>query len=178
MKFSKNLSLSSGTTSTKSKSITPKHALFAPSDRNLTELSEKQFVHTVTPKQTYYAISRLYGLTVQQLYDWNNLSEDSVLSIGQQLVVNVSEKQQESVSKPYSTVQTGHPSKLIIENNDSPAPAISKKTITYCTVQTGQTLYRIALVNKVLVKDLMRWNNLPNYTIEVGQVLQIGEKGE
>ena len=175
VKFSKNLALSSTTNNSKSKPTAPDHTPLITSDGKIPAIPAKQLLHVVTPKQTYYAISRLYGVTVQQLYDWNNLSESSVLSIGQQLVINVPPKQQAHVSKPNITLPTGQSTKLVIENSEFSAPPVIKKSTTYCTVHTGQTLYRIALINKVMVKDLMRWNNLPNYTIEVGQVLQIGE---
>jgi membrane-bound lytic murein transglycosylase D len=43
----------------------------------------------------------------------------------------------------------------------------------YHVVQRGQTVYRVALINKVAVQDVMRWNNLTNYTIEIGQRILI-----
>ncbi len=43
----------------------------------------------------------------------------------------------------------------------------------YHVVQAGQTVYRIALINKVSVPDVMRWNNLSSYTIEIGQRILI-----
>ncbi|MBO0937626.1 LysM peptidoglycan-binding domain-containing protein [Fibrella sp. HMF5335] len=43
----------------------------------------------------------------------------------------------------------------------------------YHIVQAGQTVYRVALINKVSVADVMRWNNLSNYTIEIGQRILI-----
>ncbi|RYF77094.1 MAG: LysM peptidoglycan-binding domain-containing protein, partial [Cytophagaceae bacterium] len=43
----------------------------------------------------------------------------------------------------------------------------------YHIVQRGQTVYRVALINKVSVQDVVRWNNLTSYTIEVGQRILI-----
>lgn len=43
--------------------------------------------HAVQAKEGLYGISRKYGVTVQQLKEWNNLESDN-LSIGQQLVVS------------------------------------------------------------------------------------------
>ncbi|NID11798.1 LysM peptidoglycan-binding domain-containing protein [Fibrivirga algicola] len=43
----------------------------------------------------------------------------------------------------------------------------------YHVVQRGQTVYRVALINKVSVQNVMRWNNLTNYTIEIGQRILI-----
>ena len=44
--------------------------------------------HTVAPKETLYSIARLYGMTVPQLKDWNNI-QDNELKIGQVLTVAV-----------------------------------------------------------------------------------------
>ncbi len=43
-------------------------------------------LHLVLAKEGLYSISKKYGVTVQQLKEWNNLSSDN-LSIGQQLIV-------------------------------------------------------------------------------------------
>ncbi len=42
--------------------------------------------HTVAPKETLYSIARLYGMTVPQLKEWNNITGDEV-KIGQVLSV-------------------------------------------------------------------------------------------
>ena len=46
-------------------------------------------------------------------------------------------------------------------------------TSYYHVVQAGQTVYRVALINKVSIPNIMRWNNLSNYTIEIGQRILI-----
>lgn len=43
--------------------------------------------HEVQPKEGLYSISKKYGVTVQQLKEWNSLTSDN-LSIGQQLIVS------------------------------------------------------------------------------------------
>lgn len=43
--------------------------------------------HSVQPKEGLYGIAKKYGITVQQLKEWNNLTSDSI-SIGQQLIVS------------------------------------------------------------------------------------------
>ncbi len=105
--------------------------------------------HIVKPGQTYYAISRLYGVTPNQLYNWNNLSESTPLEIGQELIVSSTRK---SVPRRPVTVT-------------EPAPLV------YYVVQPGQTVYRVALINRTTVDNIMKWNNLKDYNIEVGQRL-------
>ena len=43
--------------------------------------------HTVTAKEGLYSIAKKYGVTVDQLREWNNLGDDR-LSIGQELIVS------------------------------------------------------------------------------------------
>ena len=42
--------------------------------------------HTVQPKEGLYTISKKFGVTVQQIKEWNNLTSNN-LSVGQQLIV-------------------------------------------------------------------------------------------
>ena len=130
-------------------------------DTILTPIPDKIILHVVTPGQTYYAISRLYGVTVDQLYDWNNLSARNVLQVGQKLMIKLSEPQPKT-----------RPAKLTSKLPNSFVSPPKRKAIFY-TVEAGQTLYRIALLNKVSVKDLMRWNKLTGNIIEIGQILLI-----
>ncbi|HMO62190.1 MAG TPA: LysM peptidoglycan-binding domain-containing protein [Ferruginibacter sp.] len=52
-----------------------------------TAVTTTPVMYEVQPKDGLYAISRKYGVSVQQLREWNNLSSDT-LSIGQKLVVS------------------------------------------------------------------------------------------
>lgn len=144
------------------------------SDPLLDESKEPLKLHVVKPGQTYYAIARLYGVSVQQLYAWNNLSEQIPLEVGQELIIDTSQKQ----SRP--RVARTRTVKEKLRLNPAPGPLMNTSfavapapLIRYYVVQPGQTLYRVALINKVQIEDLMRWNNLKNYTIEIGQKLLI-----
>jgi LysM repeat protein len=55
--------------------------------KQATAVASKQVIHTVQAKEGLYSIARKYGVTVQQLKDWNKLAVDG-LSIGQQLIVS------------------------------------------------------------------------------------------
>lgn len=48
--------------------------------------TEQPKIYEVQPKDGLYSISKKYGVSVQQLKEWNNLTTDS-LSIGQKLIV-------------------------------------------------------------------------------------------
>jgi membrane-bound lytic murein transglycosylase D len=49
--------------------------------------SFKVSMHEVLPKENLYSISKKYGVTVDQLKNWNNLTTDA-LQIGQQLIIS------------------------------------------------------------------------------------------
>ncbi len=133
--------------------------------------------------QTYYAISKRYGLTLNQLYRWNNLSERIPLRIGQQLVVGspgtIAGVRGLPAEKPKAVpVPTRPPEqkmKTILQIERIPIDSSARKpsTARYHIVQPGQTVYRVALLNKVPIEQVMRLNNLRDYTIEVGQRLRV-----
>lgn len=52
----------------------------------LPEMKSKSGVHTVAAKESLYSIAKLYGITVQQLKEWNGM-EGSEVKIGQPLFV-------------------------------------------------------------------------------------------
>lgn len=149
-------------------SIKPAHEL---SDTVVDEAKEKLKLHVVKPGQTYYSIAQMYGVTVAQLYAWNNLSERIPLKVGQELILDTTPKLPRQQTKPkLASTSKAKP----VEEKWINSFVIEKTTNAfYHVVQAGQTVYRVALINRVRVKDLMRWNKLKNYTIEIGQKLLI-----
>lgn len=57
-----------------------------PETTKLPETKSLTGVHTVAPKESMYSIARLYGITVQQLKEWNGMAEGE-LKIGQTLFI-------------------------------------------------------------------------------------------
>ncbi|WP_276497045.1 LysM peptidoglycan-binding domain-containing protein [Pontibacter litorisediminis] len=66
---------------------TPKNTAPAASNRTFTVNSVGNKLHTVEPKQTLYSVSRMYGVSVENLRFWNKLGGDNNIEIGQQLIV-------------------------------------------------------------------------------------------
>lgn len=54
---------------------------------NNTNSASTRTVHTVTSGETLFAISKKYGVTVNQLKSWNNIGTQNIISIGQKLVI-------------------------------------------------------------------------------------------
>ena len=58
-----------------------------PQPQPTSEHSPSYKEHLVKPGDTLYSISRNYGVTVQELRNWNNIGEDNLLSVGQKLEI-------------------------------------------------------------------------------------------
>ncbi|MEB2785487.1 lytic transglycosylase domain-containing protein [Algoriphagus persicinus] len=52
-----------------------------------TTSSASKTIHTVGNGDTLFALSKRYGVTVNQLKDWNNIGTQNIISIGQKLVI-------------------------------------------------------------------------------------------
>lgn len=70
---------------------TPTPSTNQPSISNSTQpktaSSTSKITHVVATGDTLFAISKKYGVTVNQLKDWNNIGAQNIISIGQKLVI-------------------------------------------------------------------------------------------
>ena len=107
------------------------------------DTSENYIVYTVKAGDTLYKIAQEYDTTVQAIKSSNQLSSDSLV-IGQQLKIPV----EGSSAPPVSNYQT-------------------------YIVQSGDTLYKIALEFGMTVDELIEVNELENNNLVVGQVLRV-----
>lgn len=110
--------------------------------------------HTVEPGQTYYSISRLYGLTVDELLTMNNMTMGNVLEVGRQLTV-----------RAMPSVKPVQPSRT--------TPSGTSPGVSYHTVAKGETLFRISKIYNVTIEQIQNWNNLTDVGVKVGQKLKI-----
>jgi LysM repeat protein len=101
-------------------------------------------VHRVGPGQTIWAIAARYEVPLADIYLFNSLAEDAVLQPGQELTIRLAEGQ-----PPPPT----------------PTPPAAHR------VREGDTLWTIALWNKVELADLLWLNQLPE-----DAVLQPGQE--
>lgn len=113
---------------------------YAPVDRNAVQ-------HRVVQGDTVYNISKRYGITEDQLRQWNNLSDNNIVK-GQTLRV-----------KPF-----GH-------SGSGSAPVING-TNTHRVV-AGDTVYNIAKRYGMSENQLRQLNNLSGNNIHLGQVLNV-----
>lgn len=113
----------------------------------------KKFYHTVAKGESIYAIARMYQIPPQSLMQWNGLTLQSILKIGQKLLVDAPAN---VVETPNSTVKG--------------QVQVSSKTHT---VIKGEGLYSIARRYAVSVNDLRTWNTLQSDILRIGQKLTI-----
>ena len=105
--------------------------------------------HTVTAGQTFFALSRAYGVTPQEIASFNGLDMNKGLNVGQ-------------------TVQ-------IPLNNTNFTQSTEGATPVYYVVGEKEGLYRVSVKNNtVLMESLRKWNRLSSDNIQVGQKLIIG----
>lgn len=112
--------------------------------------------HVVEAGQTYYSISRLYGLTVDELLALNNLTTANTLETGQTLVVKSA-----SATRPAQPARAG---------SSGSAPAT---TPTYHTVAKGETMFRISQQYGISIRQIQEWNNLTDVTVKEGQRIRV-----
>lgn len=121
----------------KSKSTLTSQTSKLPETKSLTG------VHTVAAKESLYSVARLYGITVQQLKEWNGI-EGSEVKIGQTLFVaqpmyNKTEikTEQNKVTEVKEPVETLKPDVKIIQPQKETTITISEKVIGSDEVKEG-----------------------------------------
>ena len=141
-------------------------------------------IYTVKAGDTLYAVANKYGISVDELKSYNNLTSN-LLNIGQQLKIPSKSSYLEyivqrgdslySISSRYNTTV----SEIMSLNNLSTnllsigqVLKIPTSSITY-TVIAGDTLYSIASKYNTTVDDIKRKNNLSSNLLNIGQLLII-----
>ena len=110
--------------------------------------------HTVKRGESLWKLARRYGVTIDQLMNWNNIPSRRNIKPGQELKVNVSEEKKAQLAK-------------VVEKKPV------RRAATY-TVQTGDNLYIIAKKFRTSVASLLLNNNVTDpEQLRPGQVLNI-----
>ena len=110
----------------------------------------KVHVHTVDKSQTAYGISRLYNISLNELYENNPEAQDG-LSIGQKLYFPVKGE--------------------VLQQEPLSIDTVSDKNSIMHTVENGETLYSIARKYGVPAKDVIAAN--PNGTLVLGSKVKV-----
>ena len=159
-------------------------------------------IYIVRAGDTLYSIASRYGISVNDLKNYNNLVNNS-LSIGQQLFIPTGQDTLDLIGTDYDTyiVKSGDNlynialkyntgidnlkkinnlisndlivgQQLLVPTNQDIIDT-SVTNFTNYRVLSGDTLYSIASRNGISVDELKSINNLSNNSLSVGQVLKI-----
>lgn len=143
-----------------------------------------QTKHTVVKGETYYSISKKYGISVDELCSANKLNTSDVLKVGQ--ILNIPQKNSaanssssasssnsaaSSANKNQSSANTSATSSQKTASSTTSNSASSTRKFDTYTVQKGDTFYRIAKINGITVNELKEMNNLAD-----DKVLKVGDK--
>lgn len=112
-------------------------------------------IHKVQPKETLFSISRMYGVSIDDLKSWNNL-KDNGLSVGQDILIK---KEKTTATTTTTTTTTKAPDQLKMTH----------------TVAAGETLYSIARTYNVPVDKIREWNGIQNNELKISQVIYIAQ---
>ncbi len=129
------------------KTETPKPKPTTPVPATTAVAGGKPVVHVVEPGQTFYSISKMYDVTVNDIFYWNNLAQDAKLLSGQKLTI-----------RPVGNTLTQQP---------------KAEEFTNHTVAQGETMFSISQKYGVKVDQIKEWNELPDTGVKIGQQLKI-----
>ncbi|MDP5274677.1 LysM peptidoglycan-binding domain-containing protein [Chengkuizengella axinellae] len=152
--------------------------------------------YVVQPGDTLYKIAQNFGVSVTDLIEANNITDASVLYVGQTLVIPMAPEEPEMgtyVVKAGDTLgaiarRSGISLEdlMAINNISDPnmiyvgqvllVPVLPEEGLAYHIVKPGENIWQIARMYNVRARDLARLNNITDpRTLYVGQVLLIPE---
>jgi len=70
--------------------LSPARLDSVPAQEQVLETQTDSVYHTVSRGETLFAISRLYGVSVDELIAWNSIGTDNIINVGQAIVVSSS----------------------------------------------------------------------------------------
>lgn len=132
-----------------------------------------QKTHTVAPKETLYSLARQYNIHPKELAEYNNLTVETGLTIGQ--VIKIPAKGTMPALKTPAVTQTK--TEAIAKQTE---PIEINRVPIYHKVEKKETLYHISkLYPNVTMDDIKKWNNLTTDGVSEGTNLIVGyEKGK
>ena len=140
--------------------------------------------HKVKRGDNLSSIANKYGVTVEEIKDWNNLKKNSVAK-GKVLKIKISEKVASKVKREIRTDNKAIETKneVLAANEkatkaEKETPVTETKSPEYYVVQKGDNLSNIAKKYSVSIDDLKKWNNLSNGNITLGLKLKLAFEKE
>ena len=123
---------------------------------SLSASAQERNTYIVKQGETLYTISKQLNVSVAELQQWNNLS-DNTLSIGDALV--------------YFTIETDTTN--VVETGSSLIEIVAPQQNTYYVVRSGDNLIKIAREHDMTLPELREVNGLSGDLISIGQRLSV-----
>ena len=132
--------------------------------------------HTVQKGETLYSLSKRYGVSVEQLRQWNNLGNSNTIRNGGQLQVSASTTSTTSIPSSASTALNPKGVESDV-NTYYPVPYDQTgNTVKYHTVASGETVASIAMKYGYTEAKFREFNNLGKTDyIKIGQKLKTSD---
>lgn len=135
-----------------------------------TIVNGKTFIeHSVTAKDTYYQLSRIYGIPVKDIMNANNKKN---LRVGDAVYIPFKEEEKKQDNKP-AVVQNEPINRDSRPLGDPNGETIQAKILTEYKVGSNETLYSIAKRFSTTVDNIKKLNSLDSDTVREGQTLKI-----
>ncbi len=117
-----------------------------------------QIIYTVTEGDTLSLIAERFGVTLENIYSFNNLSADSVIQVGHSLLLGYSVLPDGSIPMP-----------------DNPFAKVRPDGTIVHTVTAGDSFYAIAAIYELTLEEFFETSGLGNDTVlQVGQEVIVG----
>ena len=127
-------------------------------------------IHTVVKGETLYSLSKKYNVPIGRIVKLNTGLNPDRLREGQKLKIPIAQS-----AGTHESSKAADPQEPV---NVVTGPDIGKDEYRYHIVEAGETMYGISRKYKVKVTDIMDWNGLQSFDIEVGQRLIVGKIAE
>lgn len=136
-----------------------------------TVINGKTYIqHSVSAKDTYYQLSRIYGVPVKDIMAANNKKN---LRVGDAVIIPAKEEPKKADQKPQVAQNDTTKEKDNKTLGNPNGQTIQAKILTEYKVGSNETLYSIAKRFSTSVDNIKKLNSLSSDTVHEGQTLKI-----
>lgn len=129
--------------------------------------------YTVKSGDSVWLIANKYGISMNQLIQWNNIKNNFIYP-GQKLIVGKAAAGSNNTNSNSTGSSSANNSSSSSSSNTS---SNTSTTSSYYTVKSGDSVWLIANKYGISMNQLIQWNGIKNNLIHPGQKLVVGKNG-